>query len=72
MNEGPCDDCGCDNESGRCECREEALANLVDEASIVVVMLDELADQIGDEAVFHRCRQRLRVAVAKVRREGVR
>lgn len=41
----------------------ERLAGVVDEVASVLALLDGLAEQWGDEAVFRRCRDRLRKVV---------
>lgn len=43
--------------------------HLADEVASVLVQLDELAATWGDEAVFRRCRDRLRAALKQARGE---
>lgn len=45
------------------EALRERLAGVADEVSSVLQLLDGLAEQWGDEAVFRRCRDRLRKVV---------
>lgn len=45
------------------EALRERLAVVVDEVSSVLQLLDGLAEQWGDEAVFRRCRGRLRKVI---------
>lgn len=53
------------------ECRhqielvQEQLDEMVNEVASVLMLMDELAAQWGDEGVFRRCRDRLRVFVPK-------
>ena len=44
------------------DCRDK-LPRLIDEADNVLIQLDQLAHQWGDEGVFRRCRDRLRKAI---------
>ena len=48
----------------------ETLGHLRDEATSVLQLMDGLAEQWGDEAVFRRCRDRLRAAVESTGGEG--
>ena len=43
----------------------ERLATMADEVSSVLELMDGLATQWGDEAVFRRCRDRLRALKLK-------
>ena len=45
------------------ETLRERLKAIHDEVACVVQMMDDLARQWGDEAVFRRCRDRLREAI---------
>lgn len=45
------------------ESLRERLAGVVDEVASVLALMDGLAEQWGDEAVFRRCRDRLRKLV---------
>lgn len=56
-----CDECG--EEAGQCECDQHAM--LTRDVASVLAKLDELAEIWGDEGVFRRCRDRLRMAVRK-------
>jgi hypothetical protein len=52
------------------ELMQEQLDEITNEVASVLMLMDGLAEQWGDEGVFRTCRDRLRVFVPADRQEG--